>query len=186
MTNRTTFPFAATLVLTAALVGCTPAGEAPGSPAPGDLPGCAEAFPIDEVRGASGRPGVELLDLGEPPGDAVPPTGEQAAAAATRIEYCPWGNENSGFGFTGILAELPEEATAQLLTQLSGTVYDEYDLDGAQGFTRDSEVDVEHAETHILLGDVWIVVSGYLSPDQTRAVAEVGLAGVRAAAPTAP
>lgn len=199
MTRRTMLSITAVAILaTLTLTSCDSTGQIPAptgtdvptttptEPTAGTppqhvtLPACADAFPIDDVRVATDRPGVELLDPDEPPADAVPPTGEEAVRAATSIEYCVWGNENSGFGFTGILAELPDDAKVQLLTQLSGTIYEEYDLDGAQGFTRDSELDVQHAETQILIGNIWIVVSGYLDADHTRAVAEIGLAGVRA------
>jgi len=209
MTAMRTGSFAAAAgLLLAALVGCAPEAAptpapttdeppeptATDTPAPGPtptatptegpftIPACDDLAPLEEVRAAA-LDDVTLLGTDWTPSDVIPGTAAEAIEFATQFGVCVWGVDEEQPIVSVVVAELPVEDQDVLLNEISGTVYFEDTLDGADAFSRDLETDGPSAVTHLLIGDAWMVVTGEITVEDSRTLASSVLDSVRAANP---
>lgn len=151
------------------------------TPGPFAIPDCEELVPLEDVQAAAGAD-VTLLDADWTPYDVVPGTAAEAADFTAQHQVCVWGTDDEPV-VSVVVAELPASDQNVLLTEISGTIYFEDQLDGADAFSRDLETDGPSSATHLLIGDAWIVVTGELTVEDSRSLAVTVLGSVRAANP---
>lgn len=204
--RRTSLAVLAVLALLA-LAGCTPEPgpspsetPAPTSPAPsGTAPtptttptpsatptptptadassDCERIVASAAVEAAAGAD-LTLLGPDWSPYDVIPGTAAEASESTTAQVLCVWGTGDQPV-VSVMVAELPAAAHDVLLREVSGTVYFEDQLDGADAFSRNLETDGPSAVTHLLDGETWIVVTGAITVEDSRSLAGDVLAATR-------